>query len=37
MGESGEAQPPARNEIDELKSQLAAMQQKIERLAQDKD
>jgi polyhydroxyalkanoate synthesis repressor PhaR len=34
---SGVAQPPARNEIDELKSQLAAMQQKIEQLAQDKD
>ncbi len=33
----GEAQRPARNEIDELKSQLAAMQQKIEQLAQDKD
>ena len=34
---SGEVQPPARNEIDELKSQLAAMQQKIEQLAQVKD
>lgn len=33
----GEAEKPARNEIDELKSQLAAMQQKIERLAHDQD
>ncbi len=37
-GEEGNAETPAaRNEIDELKSQLAAMQHKIEKLAQDKD
>lgn len=39
---TGDAAPdtpakPQRNEIDELKSQLAAMQSKIERLVEDKD
>jgi polyhydroxyalkanoate synthesis repressor PhaR len=34
---SKEGAAPARNEIDELKDQLAAMQRKIEQLVQDKD
>lgn len=34
---SAEPEASSRNEIDELKSQLAAMQRKIEQLAQDKD
>ncbi len=37
--EGGAAKPaeaPQRNELDELKSQLAAMQQKIEKLVEDK-
>jgi polyhydroxyalkanoate synthesis regulator protein len=30
-------QQPSRNELDALKSQLEAMQQKIEKLAENKD